>query len=182
MCTCKYLRYLRVWLSASLCISLGCSSVYETNLFLHPKKKLPHVFCSGGKKIQSSLMPLKQAPGGNFVWLIKCCNCGPLDFAASCLILFKTREANTASLLQKKWLALLLQAACGGEVQGTPSSWHSCKTGGVRGSAMLRNTVGSTCWPLGLWLQRMECPQGAQSESQKGDADTSDADDRAVLY
>lgn len=67
-------------------------------------------------------------------------------------------------------------------MQGTPSSWHSCKTGGVRGPAMLRNTVGNICWPLGFWLQRMECPQGAQSEPQTGDAETSDADERAMLY
>lgn len=38
---------------------------------------------------KKSLMPLKQAPGGNFIWLRKCCSCGPLDFAASCLILFQ---------------------------------------------------------------------------------------------
>lgn len=143
------------------------------------QRKVPHLFCSGGKKITNAI---KTGSGGKFHLTEKCCSCGPLDFAASCLILFKTREANTASLLQKKWLALLLQAACEGEVQGTPSSWHSCKTGGVRGPAMLRNTVGNTCWPLGFWLQRMECPQGAQSEPQKGGAETSDADERAMLY
>lgn len=48
------LRYLQVWLFASFCISLlanlGFSSVYETNLFLHQKKKrVSHLFCSAGK-------------------------------------------------------------------------------------------------------------------------------------
>lgn len=135
------------------------------------QKKVRHLFSSAGRKKKSSLVPLKQALGGNFIWLRKCCSCAPLDFAASCLILFKACEANTASLLQKKWLALLLQAARGGEVQGTPSSWHFFKTGGVRGSAMLGNTMGNICWLLVLWRMgngaSAGCSEGATTRKQR---------------
>lgn len=142
------------------------------------QKKKFHI-CSALQEKQNIVITsaIKTGSGGNFIWLRKWCSCGPLDFAASCLILFKTCEANIASLLLKKWLALLLQVARGGEVQGTPSSWHSFKTGGVRGSAMLGNTTGNMWWLLALW--RME--NGASAGRSQG-ATKRTCRDVAMLY
>lgn len=151
-------RYFRIWVSASLCLSLftdllGYSNVYETNFFVYAKqKRFLHLFCSRGK----SQVSLKQTPWGNFIWASKCCAFGPLHFAASQMILFKTCKAKPASLLQAKWLVLLLRAARGGEVQRNPSSWHACKRGSITSSAMLGKTLSNVCWPLTLWLWSMD--------------------------
>lgn len=48
----------------TLLTNMGCSSVYETNLFLHPKK-FPHMFCSAEKKIVIS-GAIKTGSGGKF--------------------------------------------------------------------------------------------------------------------